>query len=82
MAAKKAPQLTSREIAIRNLAVEISHQVQDHLKDDKFNPPLPFIPGLPQLDAGVLEHFQKKHTPMIIKMLMKMEDCSLLFQMQ
>lgn len=60
MAAKKAPQLTSREIAIRNLAVEISHQVQDHLKDDKFNPPLPFIPGLPQLDAGVLEHFQKE----------------------
>ncbi|RCK62810.1 hypothetical protein Cantr_09128 [Candida viswanathii] len=60
MTDKSTPQLTSREIAIRNLAVEISHQVQDHLKDDKFNPPLPFIPGLPQLDAGVLAHFEKE----------------------
>ncbi|RCK58940.1 hypothetical protein Cantr_07786 [Candida viswanathii] len=60
MTDKSTPQLTSREIAIRNLAIEISHQVQDHLKDDKFNPPLPFIPGLPQLDAGVLAHFEKE----------------------
>ncbi|EMG48701.1 hypothetical protein G210_0692 [Candida maltosa Xu316] len=60
MSSKPTPQLSSRELAIRNLAVEISHQVQDHLKDDKFIPPLPFIPGLPQLDDSVLAHFQKE----------------------
>lgn len=52
-------QMSAREAAIRSLAVEISHQVQDHLKNDKFMPPLPFIPGLPQLDDNVLAHFQK-----------------------
>ncbi|RLV95550.1 hypothetical protein JA1_001095 [Spathaspora sp. JA1] len=46
------------ESAIHNLAVQISHQVQDHLKDDKPNIPLVF--GLPQLDESVLEHFQNE----------------------
>lgn len=52
-------EISAREAAIRSLAVEISHQVQDHLKNDKFMPPLPFIPGLPQLDDSVLAHFQR-----------------------
>lgn len=82
MAANNVPQLTSREIVIRNLAVEISQQVQDHLKDDKFNPPLPFIPGLPQLDAGVLEHFQKEAYTDDNKESKRMGECSQLFQMQ
>ncbi|KAG7662665.1 uncharacterized protein J8A68_003795 [[Candida] subhashii] len=60
LAAQAAAAKAIRDNAIHNLAVKISHQVQDHLNDDKAFAPLPFVSGLPQIDEGVLDYFQNE----------------------
>ncbi|CAI5755912.1 unnamed protein product [Candida verbasci] len=58
------PTIPNKENYVKKLAVEISHQVQDHLKHDRnrLSQQQPFISGLPRLDESILAHFETKDT--------------------